>query len=82
MTVETKFNIGDKFFILNENKVKECTVKYINVLFGKLTPIIRYRYEEIDPIILKNIENFGFSGNFWITCEKMFHTKEELLKSL
>lgn len=82
MTVETRFNIGDKFFMLHNNKVEECVVKYVSVVVTNSGIFVKYCHKETSQILLENIEDCLFEEGFWITSDKMFRTKEELLKSL
>lgn len=74
MTVETKFNIKDHAFALIENKVK-----YVDIY--KIVINVDYRYNTTIRYVIGY-----FSGNELtkgeISENRLFPTKEELIKSL
>lgn len=74
MKIETKYNIGDKVFVLTNDEIKECTVVYINTRHSKHhEPSIRYGIE------YPKVNSYGELERPEETC---FATKEGLLKSL
>lgn len=80
MTIETRYNIGDEVWVKVENwdgdHPKEVTINFIDCLIftatdGKVGKAIIYNVEGLD----RNSENRFHEF-------ELFHTKEELLKSL
>lgn len=76
MRHETKYNIGDKVWIIYHNKVIECEIMSIRICAYKS---ILNNYEKV---IKENYELF--SGKEYITRELdlIYQSKDELLKSL
>lgn len=75
MEVKTKYNIGDKFWVMYENKVYEAVVKSINVTAYETKVQIAYNG---NPIEQNRHDTF-----YPYTSEEAFHpTKESLLASL
>ena len=72
MEIKTKYNIGDRVYTLFDNKVENFIIEGINIVADKEYPIlIQYLSYNIIPG-----ENTRFDE------ERVFPTKEELLKSL
>jgi hypothetical protein len=67
MTIETKYNIGDEVVYLNDNKIKEGTIRNISILV--------YIDNEITI-------QYKTSNGVYVYEQDLFPTKEELLKSL
>jgi len=80
MTIETKFNIGDKVFVLFFNKIYTVEIKHISVnvsVKGFKVPEIEifYSADEIhDKFYDRKQKSFGENI--------LFKTKQELLDSL
>ena len=72
MEIKTKYDIGQRVFYKGHYYVDEGTIVSINIKVG---------YKE-DPIIISYCVNFIFFTYYSIKEEKLFPTKEELLKSL
>lgn len=70
MTIETKFQIGDAIFFLEENKVSKARVDSVRVIIANISA----GGTSIDY----SIQGLRFS----IKESEAFSTKEELLKSL
>ena len=77
MTIETKYNIGDKVWVILRNKA-EC-VKINNV---RITGDLRINddYGNIVDVLMR--VEYCFLNDEWVKEENCFPTKEELLKSL
>lgn len=75
MTIETKFDIGDKCYFMYHNEVKESTIVKINFTKEQLTS--SFNIEKLTY----NVE-LGYVSNIDFKEDKLFSTKEELLKSL
>lgn len=72
MKIETKYNIGDKVWVINDTqKAVNVQVQHIDVVFHPATPF--------DDDMLSITYEFGFGKR---REEFVFPTKEELLKSL
>lgn len=72
MTIETKYNIGDKVWFMYDNSVRSATVIKIDVLIEK---------NKNRTSIHKTI-SYGLFDYFKYPEDKLFPTKKELLKSL
>lgn len=68
MTIETKYNIGDKVWVVVGGKKHKLRIKSISSYCGHIHKSIKYRFEE----------------NFFIIADEndVFSTEEELRKSL
>lgn len=72
MKIETKYNIGDKVWIIDDTqKAVNVRVQHIDVEFHSATPL--------DDEILSITYDFGFDKR---REDFVFPTKEELIKSL
>ena len=69
MEIKTKYNVGDKVYFLSNNAVVCLPIDTIRIEIDKNNNIIKYR-----------ISNNGTCE--WRQEDKLFTTKEELLKSL
>ena len=81
MEIKTKYNIGDVVFTMFQNKVTYFTIRRIDIRTDRKETSIVYTseetYEEYSHITGEN------GTRNWIRCEdKIFPSKEELLKSL
>ncbi len=80
MTIETKFNIGDKVFVLFFNKIYTVEIKHITInvdvnSFKVPKTGIYYSTDELhDKFYDRKQKSFGE--------ESLFKTKQELLESL
>ena len=68
MTIETKFNIGDEVWFIYKDRCQHSKVESIRV----------YKHNSISKIEI----NYHLNGIDWLPEERLFSTKEELLKSL
>lgn len=75
MTIETKFDIGDVCYFMYDNKVKDSTIVKINFTKEELTAT--FNMEKLTY----NVE-LGYVSNIDFEEDKLFPTKEDLLKSL
>lgn len=71
MTIETKYNIGDEVWFMNENKVYVSFVEDVRVKRNNKNTKIEYMVESMQK------KDFGLKKE-----QDLFPTKEELLKSL
>jgi hypothetical protein len=71
MTIETKYNIGDEVWFMNENKVYVSFVEDVRVKRNSKNTKIEYMVESMQK------KDFGLKKE-----QDLFPTKEELLKSL
>jgi len=78
MTIETKFKLGDKAYILYNYAIQSVKIEEILVHYTNLGPQIKYKLR-------------GWKGDFeypldllegWFMEEKLFLTKEELAENL
>lgn len=72
MTIETKFNIGDKIFTLLCNEPTWCVVEGVNYFLSRNTDRITYYVVPSD----------GSTYGFIVDEFEVFRTKQELLDSL
>ena len=77
MTIETKYNIGDKVWGILGNKVQCTTITNIRVSNDSC---FTNEYGEMVGTEM-NIQYYLLC-NAWVDEENLFSTKEELLKSL
>jgi hypothetical protein len=71
MTIETKYNIGDEVWFMNENKVYVSFIEDVRVKRNSKNTKIEYMVESMQK------KDFGLKKE-----QDLFPTKEELLKSL
>ena len=72
MKIETKYDIGQEVWLLDNNHIYQGTVDGINIAIGK----------EISSVYTVRIRNISGSWTIQRKEEFVFPTKEELLKSL
>jgi hypothetical protein len=75
MTIETKFDIGDVCYFMYDNKVKDSTIVKINFTKEKL--LSSFNMEKLTYNVA-----LGYVSNIDFEEDKLFPTKEDLLKSL
>ena len=83
MTIETKYNIGDEVFLIRDNEVQKHKIQSISI--AQTSTVGRILYSFVDMFSLKDIRASEFStedGLEWWNEDKLFPSKEELLKSL
>ena len=71
MTIETKYNIGDEVWCMNNNKVYMSFIQEVRVRKNNKKTKIEYIVEKMQKI------DFGLKKE-----DELYPTKEELLKSL
>ena len=71
MTIETKYNIGDEVWLMNENKAYVSFIEDVRVKRNSKNTKIEYMVESMQK------KDFGLKKE-----QELFPTKEELLKSL
>lgn len=79
MEIKTKFNIGDTFWVMRDNRPTECHVMRIYV---EVHVEPRDNYASKIIIFIRYHDNFGEGRPVIVHEESMFKTKDELLKSL
>lgn len=74
MIIETKYNIGDKVWLMEDNKPKEYEIIGFTVNKGKMRTTEQFLFTDNNYILL----------DFPFRCQEhnIFKTKEELLASL
>lgn len=83
MTIETKYNIGNEVWMIRDNEVQKHEIRSITINKTPTAFIIYYSFA--DMFNLEECKDSEFStdmGLEWWREEKLFPTKEELLKSL
>lgn len=70
MTIETKFNLGDKVFVLYNDKIQEVSVTGV------------YAFYEYNPIHINYRVKFVAGGETKLSEDRLFATKQELINSL
>ena len=75
MDIKTKYDLGQRVFFMSDNRVCEGTIEYFNIEFSQ--EISGEKYMTISYCV-KTI----FFTDFSVAENKLFLTKEELLKSL
>lgn len=76
MKIETKFDVGQKCFIMQANKIVETTIKEISIYVYRDNPC----QENNVPHIRYGIKSY--LGELSLTESDMFKTKEELINAL
>lgn len=83
MTIETKYNIGDEVWIINEHKCCKGRIKSLNIdLYNEnITFFSNIRCSEMTTIIKYSVKT---EFDYVLDLEEctIFSTKEELLNSL
>jgi hypothetical protein len=73
MTIETRYNIGDRVWFMHDNKVESEIIIKINAVIEK---------DMNRTGVYKSIAYSLFNYCRYYTEDKLFPTKEELIKSL
>lgn len=73
MTIETKYNIGDEVWFMHDNKAKRGTIIKIDVSLER---------DMNSQYVGKSVQYSIFNMHCPYIGTHLFHTKEELLKSL
>ena len=72
MTIETKYNIGDEVWAIVSGGARKLRIRSVVPHYSKAYQVIKYGFEKTP-----------YTGHFdLIEEQKLFSTKEELLKSL
>lgn len=71
MKIETTFEIGQSVFYMHQNCVVENTINKISIEIEKDFGVIKYHF----PLIYND-------SDFYVIQNRIFSTKEELIKSL
>lgn len=77
--VTLKFGIGDKVYLIHQNQIRESVIENVFLTFDRKNPVERYSLK------IGSLDKGAMSADvFFITegVEKLFSTKEELVKSL
>ena len=82
MTIETKFDIGDRVFYVEKNKVKESIITDIEIIVGLKKEAGMINYDNIKASIKREIYYVDMNRDLKFHPRWLFKTKEELLKSL
>lgn len=77
MTINTKYNIGDKVWVIAENEVQCLIIDGIRVEGCSLKV-----EDSVRPFFSRLTIYYYFDGAGYVAESKCFSTKEELLKSL
>lgn len=80
MEIKTKYNLGDKVYVMHDNKVVYFTIQRINIKIGDKISIEYVSSEKFRQYLYLSKESDYMS--LYVEEEKVFSTKEELLKSL
>lgn len=79
MKVETKYNIGDKFWFMIDNKPQQLTVEYINISSWHEP---RDNYGSIKVVQITYTTGGGHARKYQVLESEFYKTKEELLATL
>lgn len=71
-----KYNIGDKVFFLQNNRIQKVTISSITILITKVNTNITYSMEE------KTACTYGIELPIQASETECFSTKQELIDSL
>jgi hypothetical protein len=82
MKVETKFDIGDRVFYMEKNKVEENIITDIEIIVGLEEENGMINYDNIKTVIKSEIYYVDMNRDLKYHPRWLFKTKEELLKSL
>ena len=82
MTIETKFDIGDRVFYMEKNKVEESIITDIEIIVGLKKENGMINYDNIKTVIKSEIYYVDMNRDLKYHPRWLFKTKEELLKSL
>lgn len=82
MEIETKYNLGQEVFLIRDNEVQKHKIRSIYFTLSTSTSIQKF-YSFADMFDLSGGSEYHTEeGIEWWHEEKLFPTKEELLKSL
>lgn len=87
MTIETKYNIGDKVWVMDSNKPCENTIHHISV---EVDTQVNLDPKAKSPVLTPARPDFRYKLNrspgeardFFFSEANIFNTREELLNSL
>jgi len=82
MKIETKFDIGDRVFYMEKNKVEESIITDIEIIVGLKKENGMINYDNIKTVIKSEIYYVDMNRDLKYHPRWLFKTKEELLKSL
>ncbi len=82
MKVETKFDIGDRVFYMEKNKVEESIITDIEIRVGLKEENGMINYDNIKAVIKSEIYYVDMNRDLKYHPRWLFKTKEELLNSL
>jgi hypothetical protein len=82
MKIETKFDIGDRVFYMEKNKVEESIITDIEIIVGLKKENGMINYDNIKASIKREIYYVDMNRDLKYHPRWLFKTKEELLKSL
>lgn len=82
MTIETKFNIGDKVWVMNKNNVCSTHIYGIRVDCEPENSGFTYYSLEAKPLRKQVRYTLGYACDGFYDESELFPSKEELLKSL
>ena len=82
MEIETKFDIGDRVFYMEKNKVEESIITDIEIIVGLKKENGMINYDNIKTVIKSEIYYVDMNRDLKYHPRWLFKTKEELLKSL
>ena len=75
MDIKTKYDIGQRVFLMNDNRVYQGVIESFDIGFGQSVSGEKY-------ITISYCVTPEFFTDFSVSEHKLFLTKEELLKSL
>ena len=75
MDIKTKYNIGDSVFFMNDNRVWQGEIESFDIGFSQRSSGEKY-------ITISYCVKTMFFTDFSVAENKLFTTKEDLLKSL
>ena len=82
MKIETKFDIGDRVFYMEKNKVEESIITDIEIIVGLKKENGMINYDNIKASIKREIYYLDMNRDLKFHPRWLFKTKEELLNSL
>ena len=82
MEIETKFDIGDRVFYMEKNKVEESIITDIEIIVGIELEHGMINYDNIKASIKREIYYVDMNRDLKFHPRWLFKTKEELLNSL
>ena len=82
MKIETKFDIGDRVFYMEKNKVEENIITDIEIIVGLKEEDGMINYDNIKAFIKSEIYYVDMNRDLKYHPRWLFKTKEELLNSL